>query len=156
MATERPAGFGIALRLAVGTLLMWYGIKELQHAKWLMPGLFVAVAIPLVQTLGVFVFESLTKRTSVISTSQLRLWTRVYFIGVLVAVSLWRGIDVAVGPFIVFFGLAMLLAGLFRYGGCEVMAIPNLILRRNYVAFCLLFSPIDRLERRFSESLRHR
>ena len=130
---------------------MWYGIKALQHGEWLVPGLFVAVAIPLVQTLGIFTFESLAKQTSVVSTSQLRLWTRVYFIGVLVALGLWRGLDVAVDLFTAFYGLAMLLAGLFRYGGCEVMAIPNLILRRNYVAFCLLFSPVDRWERMFNE-----
>ena len=150
MATERPGWFGRTLRLAVGALLMWYGVRRLQHAEWLVPGLLVAVAIPLVQTLGLFAFESLTKRTGVLSTSAIRLWVRVYFVGVLVAISLWRGLDVAVGPFVVFYGLAMLLAGLFRYGGCEVMAIPNLILSRNYVAFCLLFSPVDQLEHRLS------
>ncbi len=132
---------------------MWYGIKDLQHAEWLVPGLLVAVAIPLLQTLGIFISESLAKRTSALSTSQIRFWTRVYFIGVLVAISLWRGLDAAFGPLLVFYGLAMLLAGLFRYGGCEVMAIPNLILRRNYIAFCLLFSPVDRLEQRFNEWL---
>ena len=135
---------------------MWYGINGLQHAEWLVPGLFVAVAIPLVQTLGLLAFESPATQTGIVSTSQLRFWTRVYFIGVLVALSLWRGLDVAVGPFLVSYGLAMLLAGLFRYGGCEVMAIPNLILRRNYVAFCLLFSPIDRIERRFNGWLSRR
>jgi hypothetical protein len=152
MATEKPAWFGTALRLAVGAFLMWYGIKELRHAEWLVPGLILAVAIPLAHTLGLFTFESLAKRTS-LSTSQLYPWNRVYFIGVLVAISLWRGIDVSVETFMVFFGLGMLLAGIFRYGGCEVMAIPNLILRRDYVVFCLLFSPIDRLERRFNERL---
>lgn len=79
-----------------------------------------------------------------------------YLIGVLVAVGLWRGIDASGGAFIVFIGLAMLLAALFRYGGCEIMAIPNLILRRDYIVFCLLFSPIDRLERRINERLSRR
>ena len=155
-AMERPRWFGRALRVAVGAVLMWYGTKDLQQAEWLVPGLFVAVAIPLTQTLGIFTFESLAKRTSVVSTSQLRLWTRGYFISVLAAISLWRGLDMAVDSFTVFYGVAMLLAGLFRYGGCEVMAIPNLILRRNYIAFCLLFSPIDRMERRFNEWLSRR
>ncbi|MEO8950550.1 MAG: DUF6410 domain-containing protein [Chthoniobacterales bacterium] len=135
---------------------MWYGIKGLQRADWLVPGLFVAVAIPLVHTLALFTFESLAKRTNVLSTSQLFFWNRVYFIGVLVAVGLWRGIDAWGGSFIVFVGSSMLLAALFRYGGCEVMAIPNLILRRDYIVFCLLFSPIDRLERRFKAWLSRR
>ena len=156
MATKRPAWFGTVLRLAVGAFLMWYGIKKLQHSEWLVPGIFVAIAIPLVLTLGLYTFESLSKRTSVLSTSQLFIWNRVYFIGVLVAVSLWRGLDAAAASFIVSIGLSMLLAALFRYGGCEVMTIPNLILRRNYVVFCLLFSPIDRLERWFNEWLSHR
>jgi hydrogenase/urease accessory protein HupE len=151
MATERPGWFGRALRLAVGAVLIWSGIKDLQQAEWLVPGLFVAIAIPLAHTLGLFTFESLAKRTSVLSTSQLFLWNRVYFIGVVVAVGFWRGIDASFATFAVFIGLAMILAALFRYGGCEVTAIPNLILRRDYIVFCLLFSPIDRLERRFNE-----
>ena len=135
---------------------MWYGIKDLQLAEWLVPGLFVAAAIPLAQMLGILIFESLAKRTSALSTSQIRLWNRVCLIGVLVVVGLWRGLDVAWAPLVVFIGFAMLLAGLFRYGGCECMAIPNLILRRDYTAFCLIFSPIDRLERSFNAWLARR
>ena len=156
MATERPGWFGIALRLGVGAVLMWYGIKDLRQAEWLVPGLFIAVAIPLAQTLGILTFESLTKRKDVVSTSQLCIWNRVYFIGVLVALGVWRGLDVAWDPFTIFIGFEMVLAAVFRYGGCEVMAIPNLILRRNYVVFCLIFSPIDRLERSFNSWLARR
>lgn len=41
----------------------------------------------------------------------------------------------------------MLLAAVGR-NGCELLAVPNLVLRRNDYLFCLPFSPIDAWERR--------
>ena len=43
----------------------------------------------------------------------------------------------------VFFGLSMLLAALRGYDGCEVLALPNLILRRQDALWCPLYTPID-------------
>jgi len=36
----------------------------------------------------------------------------------------------------VFFGLSMLLAALRGYDGCEILALPNLILRRQDAIWC--------------------
>jgi hypothetical protein len=47
-----------------------------------------------------------------------------------------------------FYGTSMLLAAGRGYAGCEVLAIPNWLLRRDDQIGCLVFSPIDRLERR--------
>ena len=47
----------------------------------------------------------------------------------------------------VFYGSSMLLAALRGYRGCEVLAISNWLLGRDDEVGCLVFSPIDWLER---------
>jgi hypothetical protein len=42
----------------------------------------------------------------------------------------------------------MLLAAARGYVGCEVLAMSNWLLRRDDQVGCLVFGPIDRLERR--------
>ena len=49
-----------------------------------------------------------------------------------------------------FYGVSMLLAALRGYAGCEVLAISNWLLRRDDQVGCLLFGPVDYLERRAS------
>jgi len=49
---------------------------------------------------------------------------------------------------LVFYGTTMLLAAGRGYAGCEVLAISNWVLRRDDQIGCLLFEPIDRVERR--------
>lgn len=50
---------------------------------------------------------------------------------------------------VLFYGMAMLLAAIRGYAGCEVLAISNWVLRRDDHIGCLVFSPIDQLERRW-------
>jgi hypothetical protein len=45
-----------------------------------------------------------------------------------------------------YFGISLIISGLVKYGGCEVVTIPGLILRRRYNVACIMFSPIDWLE----------
>src|SRR6266852_8918509 len=49
---------------------------------------------------------------------------------------------------LLFYGASMLLAAARGYGGCEVLAISNWILRRDDQIGCLVLSPIDDYERR--------
>jgi hypothetical protein len=46
-----------------------------------------------------------------------------------------------------FFGLSMVLAALRGYDGCEILALPNTILRRRDAIWCPLYTPIDSVER---------
>ena len=46
-----------------------------------------------------------------------------------------------------FYGVSMLLAALRGYAGCEVLAASNWVLRRDDQVGCLLFGPLDHLER---------
>lgn len=58
---------------------------------------------------------------------------------------------------LIFYGASMLLAAARGYGGCEVLAISNWILRRDDQIGCLVLSPIDDYERQLksSQSGRH-
>jgi drug/metabolite transporter superfamily protein YnfA len=53
---------------------------------------------------------------------------------------------------LVFYGSSMLLAAARGYGGCEVLAISNWILRRDDQIGCLVLSPIDDYERRLKSA----
>lgn len=46
-----------------------------------------------------------------------------------------------------FYGASMLLAAARGYAGCEVLAVSNWLLRRDDQIGCLVFEPVDRLER---------
>jgi hypothetical protein len=48
-------------------------------------------------------------------------------------------------------GFPMLLAALRGYGGCEVLAVGNWLLRRDDQIGCAPFWPIDRLERHWTK-----
>ncbi len=49
-----------------------------------------------------------------------------------------------------FLGLSLLLAAWRADAGCEVMSLPGLLTGQRTHLMCLLFSPIDRLEARFT------
>ncbi len=56
--------------------------------------------------------------------------------------------DLIVKAFLGFLGVSLVLAAAVGQPGCEVTAIPNLVLRTNRSLWCCLFSPIDALEAR--------
>lgn len=49
---------------------------------------------------------------------------------------------------LIFYGASMLLAAARGYAGCEVLAVPNWLLRRDDQVGCAVFAPVDALERR--------
>lgn len=49
---------------------------------------------------------------------------------------------------LLFYGASMLLAAARGYAGCEVLAVSNWLLRRHDQIGCLLFAPVDGVERR--------
>lgn len=72
----------------------------------------------------------------------------------------WLSTAVAVLLFVVpetrsaaflFYGVSLLLAGARGYAGCEVLAIPNWLLRREDQVGCIVLSPIDAAERRLRD-----
>jgi len=59
-------------------------------------------------------------------------------------------IDFMSDAVLIFYGLSMLVAALRGYGGCESLAISNWLLKRDDQLGCLVLSPIDDAERKFT------
>ncbi|MGH3286871.1 MAG: hypothetical protein ACRDPD_19675, partial [Streptosporangiaceae bacterium] len=57
---------------------------------------------------------------------------------------------------LIFYGASLLLAAARGYAGCEVLAVPNWLLRRDDQVGCVVFAPVDALERRRAASGRQR
>ena len=55
-------------------------------------------------------------------------------------------LDVVSDAALLFYGTSMIVAAVRGYAGCEVIAVSNLLLRRNDVVGCAVFGPIDALE----------
>ncbi len=53
-----------------------------------------------------------------------------------------------------FYGASMLLAAVRGYAGCEMLAVPNWLLRRDDQVGCFVFAPLDALEARLSGNTR--
>lgn len=49
---------------------------------------------------------------------------------------------------LIFYGTSMLLAAARGYRGCELLAVSNWLLRRDDQIGCVVFSPVDQIERR--------
>jgi hypothetical protein len=47
-----------------------------------------------------------------------------------------------------FLGISLVVAGVRAAPGCEVMAIPSLLFGKHTELACIIFSPMDRLERK--------
>jgi hypothetical protein len=59
-------------------------------------------------------------------------------------------IDFMSDAVLIFYGLSMLLAALRGYVGCESLSISNWLLKRDEQIGCLVFTPIDYTERKFT------
>lgn len=49
---------------------------------------------------------------------------------------------------VTFLGISLVVAGIRGVPGCELMAIPGLFFRKHTELACLIFSPVERLERK--------
>ena len=64
-----------------------------------------------------------------------------------------RPLSVTSDGALVFYGASMWLAAIRGYGGCEVLAISNWLLRRDDQVGCFVLSPVDSLEHRLRPSV---
>jgi len=60
-------------------------------------------------------------------------------------------VDGGKGPLaaVTFLGISLVVAGVRAAPGCEVMAVPGLLFGKHTELGCILFSPLDRLERKW-------
>jgi len=55
---------------------------------------------------------------------------------------------------VTFLGISLVVAGVRAAPGCELMAVPGLLFGKHAELACLIFSPLDRLERKLRSKRR--
>ena len=135
MVYVAPVYFQVSPRVSVGSLLLIVGLIGIYTL------LHITVSqqiLPLGSGLGAIVANGLL--------------VVLYFIGAtgLPIVGGGKGALAAV----TFLGISLVVAGVRAAPGCEVMAIPGLLFGKHTELACLIFSPLDRLERKLRSKRR--
>jgi len=135
MVYVAPVYFQVSARVSVGSLLLivgLIGIYSLLHIT------ISKQILPLGSGLGAIAANGLL--------------VTLYFIGAtgLPIVGGGKGALAAV----TFLGISLVVAGVRAAPGCEVMAIPGLLFGKHTELACLIFSPLDRLERKLRSKRR--
>jgi len=125
-----PVYFQVPARVSVGSLLLIVGLI----------GVYILLHITLSQRI-----VPLSSGLGAIAANGLLVV--LYFIGAtgLPIVGGGKGALAAV----TFLSISLVVAGVRAAPGCEVMAVPGLLFRKHTELGCLIFSPLDRLERKW-------
>ena len=124
-----PVYFQVPMRLAVGAWLLVLGLVGVYSLLHIVLSRHVVVFVP---SLGAVVANGLLIVLYVVGGSGLPIFGNGK--GQLAAVT--------------FLGLSLVVAGVRAAPGCEVMAIPALFFGKHTELACLIFSPLDKLERK--------
>lgn len=147
---------GTCARVVIGLLLLLFGAnggkKVVFTGGHFESGLNVAALI-----LGVVVFPAVLlvfqwirlRRDSsrLEATGPVATAVNILAFAILIAISFVPPVSYVGYAAFVFYGASMLLAAARGYGGCEVFAVSNWLLRRDDQVGCLVLSPIDQWER---------
>jgi hypothetical protein len=141
-----PAGTAVRLVVGLGMLgsvVHGHLAGGFRPAPWLL-GL---VGFPL----GVLALHSWGSRRAYTRIRATRPLAHVVNIAVLFALYLTPdyapALSVTSDAALLFYGASMLLAAVRGYAGCEVLAFSNWVLARDDQVGCLVFAPVDRVER---------
>ena len=124
-----PVYFRVPVRIAMGSLLLMLGLIGVYSLIHIVVSRRI---VPFGPFLGAIVANGLLVALYVAGASGLPILGRGK--GQLAAVT--------------FFGVSLVVAGVRAAAGCEVMAIPSLLFGKHTELACLVFSPLDRLERK--------
>ncbi len=135
MVYVAPVYFQVSARVSVGSLLLIVGLIGIYSV------LHMAVSQRIV--------PSGSGLAAIVANGLLVV---LYFIGAtgLPIVGGGKGALAAV----TFLGISLVVAGVRAAPGCEVMAIPGLLFGKHTELACLIFSPLDRLERKLRSKRR--
>lgn len=143
---------GTASRVAGGLIAIAVPIALGGFGWWDAAAAFVA--LPLLATASVALVtatyerldpRALTRRNAICSGPAC--WLVGLVVAIYVGLTLLTPLNGGVA-FWVWIGTSMLVAAARGYGGCEVLAIPNLITGHRDQIGCILYTPIDRAEAR--------
>lgn len=123
---------GISLRFAVLTVFYFAVITAAYTAVyWLLGERLFATANPWINT-AILVGPAFV----------LAWWA--FTIGPLTGIRLPAGLQLAMGLYI---GISLILQWRIKYGGCEVVSVPILLLKRRYTTYCIPLVALDAAEK---------
>jgi len=141
---------GTASRIVVGLVAVGLPVVRSGIGWWdivaalvVLPLVTTVVAVVVTAVYERFAPKALARRHSICSGPAC--WLIAVMVGVTVPLAARTPVN-GVVVFWVWLGVSMLLAAALGYGGCEVLAIPNLITGRRDQIGCILYTPIDRAE----------
>ena len=150
------------LRLLLGILILLFVLTDFvpgthEHAPgfyWILLLSFVALVL-VYTTAHVLLGKRLAGRSAWLGTAIFVIPTMFLIIAPEVDPRMqpghWLGYPELNHPFrlalITYIGLAFVLQWRDRYGGCEVVSIPNFITRRPYASYCIPLLPLDMFEK---------
>lgn len=149
-ARDRAIGpIGTAARLAIGlwlagSVVIGQAANGFVPASWLL-GL---VAFPAVAFAWHAWHASRTSRGFRLGGVVGHVTTLVVFLALWLTPYYAPAFAVTSDAVLLFYGGSMLLEAALGYAGCEVLALSNWLLRRQDELGCVLFAPVDHLERR--------
>ena len=157
LSTQRQIGIiGTSARVVLGSVFVAIGMVGgkviLNHGHWQTGFNLLSVALGLVVLPAVPVLwqwlRSRSTPTRFEATGPLAAMINIALLFALVLTPWYApSLSFTSGAALIFYGASMLLAAMRGYGGCEVLAVSNWLLRRDDQVGCLVLSPIDHLER---------
>lgn len=151
----KPGLVGRTLRVATGLLLLSSiaGVYRNGSAEFVLCSAAVGVGLLVVYIL----LHVLVRRVANNPSTVVRPWLGAVLalVPLILVYALGAGGGVIFGAgegqlgALTFLGVSLVLAGLRADSGCEVLALPNALAGKRSHLACLVFSPIDRLERRW-------
>ena len=161
---QHPIGaIGTVARVVIGLLLLAFGVlggKLTIHDGHIQTGFSpLSLALGLIALPAVLLaWQWLRSRTTGTRLDETGALATTINMAIFVALVLtpWYAppLSFTSGAALVFYGASMLLAAVRGYGGCEVLAVSNWLLRRDDQVGCLVLSPIDQMERSLSTKVR--
>jgi len=141
---------GRALRMLIGFMLMIYVAPvyfQVPARVSVSSLLLVAGLIGIYSLLHIIVSQRIVRLGSALGAIVANgLVVALYFLGATRLPIIGHGVGELAA--VTFLGVSLVVAGVRAVPGCEVMAIPDLFFRKKSELACLIFSPLDKLERK--------
>jgi hypothetical protein len=136
---------GGLIAIALPITLSGFGWWEAAAALVVLPVVAIGAAPLITSAYRRFAPQALARRDTICSGPAC--WLILIVVGAVVAIDILTPASGEVALW-VWLGTSMLVAAARGFGGCEVVAIPNLVAGRRDQIGCLLYTPIDRFEAR--------
>jgi hypothetical protein len=140
---------GRALRILLGLALIVYVTPIYFRLPWRV--FFESLLLMLGLIVGYCAIHIVSRRVAAFGSFAGAVLVNALLVGLYVAgFSKWQVLGYGKGQLaaVTFLGVSLVVAGIRSVAGCELMAIPDLFLRKDVELACLIFSPLDKLERR--------